>query len=42
MEGNTLREDELTQIEAKDAIANASGLPCESIAELLIRSYTIQ
>jgi len=31
LEGNTLREDEPTQIEAKDAIATASEMPCESI-----------
>jgi len=42
LEGNTLREDEPTRIEAKDVIANASEMPCGPITELLIRSCTIQ
>jgi len=33
LEGNTLREDEPTQIEAKDAIDKASEMPCDSAAE---------
>jgi len=41
LEGNTLREDELTQIEAKDTVSHARHMPCRPSAELVVRSGRI-